>query len=1231
MKVNLLINTLITLLCGTYSLSILANSLENEVAIKMLLEKANYWHSKSNYPLAYDALYKVFAIEQYNIEALYLMSHYKIQQGKKQEAILWINKLKKYSPNDQRIVKLMRLDPHKDISPESLQQAREWAKNGHIKQAIQAYDKLFANHPPTGDLALEYYETLAGSKAHLDKAILALTERVQHSPSDFKAQRILATVLTYQEKTRREGIQKLFQIENKNEVVIHSLKQALLWLQPNEQDLPLYQNFISLSPKDDSVMEYYHSRVGNNETLSGFSLLNKGHIAQAKQKFTAVLMKDPKKVDAIAGLGYVALHQKDYQQAEKLLTEAANNTKEHKKTQWLKDAQNMGYYSAIDTVKQLIRNKQYDKALILINETHASDTQQLITLDLFRGQLYRAKKDYSSAESLYQQLDKKYPNNKLIKEQLIWVFAEQKKYAEFEQLLQSLPPAERHAYQQKIDTSEQHRQSAAKALDNGLISEAEHILKNALVKAPQNAWLTLDYARVLMKKGELEKANAMMNNLVANYPSAATWHSALIWESEQNQWNNVLILINKIPTEFQSDEIITLKKRATLNKQIDIAQHYIDNGNYNAALNTLRHNINTLPDNPSDIGRLAQLYMDAGDNQQAVNIIRQNLSATPQGNLKDYTQQILILRRLGYYSEAESLMNTPALLSAMSEKEISNIRISYLSEQADSFRENGYLNEAWQILAPEIKNDPNNSKLLLSTARIYQANGQSDQATDIYRYILSISPKNQEALIGLVNLAISNKNITEAKKYFADIKPTDHTDYIVLSARLAQLAGDNNQAIKLLKTAQWGLVQPQKNLTYLPINHPLSGEMQTYRYQNNRQKEQLNHIETLLADLRQKTSVSINSEVQFTRHSGESGLSQLTELKETVTLSLPLFDDVKLALNVSPSMMSSGKTPAENASLVGSGALTRANRRSLVESDLRNDLHADEINERAIQGLESSMMLKGDNFQFDFGHTNSDGVIVSLVGGAEWMLETSPNSRLTFGAERRAVTDSLLSYSGLIDSTTGRKWGAVTRNAVSTQYAWDDSQYGAYAKVAINKYIGTQVPNNQSIDLNTGTYIYGINKKDKSLKFGANVHYMGFDKNLNHYTLGQAGYFSPQRYIAISLPVSYEQTIDKLSLKLNSTLGYQSYSSNSADYYPTDKRYQAELKNYSQNDEYIDYVYEKSSEKGFSYSINFDTNYKFSPSSFIGANVSYNTFGNYNETKANIYFKYLFDNDILGK
>ncbi|MBO0170498.1 hypothetical protein J0680_24645, partial [Vibrio parahaemolyticus] len=82
-----------------------------------------------------------------------------------------------------------------------------------------AYDKLFTHNPPSGDLAIEYYETLAGSKKHLEKAIAELRKIAQQTPSDEKVQRILATVLTYQEKTRREGIQKLIQNENKDKAV----------------------------------------------------------------------------------------------------------------------------------------------------------------------------------------------------------------------------------------------------------------------------------------------------------------------------------------------------------------------------------------------------------------------------------------------------------------------------------------------------------------------------------------------------------------------------------------------------------------------------------------------------------------------------------------------------------------------------------------------------------------------------------------------------------------------------------------------------------------------------------------------------------------------------------------------------------------------------------------------------------------------------------------------------
>nr|WP_282555206.1 tetratricopeptide repeat protein [Providencia stuartii] len=396
------------------------------------------------------------------------MSYYKIQQGKKQEAALWVNKLKKYAPDDQRLSQLAQFSPRENRSDEILKKAREFATQGQIEQAIQAYDKLFTHNPPSGDLAIEYYETLAGSKKHLEKAIAELRKIAQQTPLDEKVQRILATVLTYQEKTRREGIQKLIQIENKDKAVVNSLKQALLWLQPDEKDLPAYQHFMNLSPNDSLVMEHYNNRIGNSDIRAGFTLLNRGSLEQAKQKFTQALTNDPKNIDATAGLGYVALRQKNYQEAEKLLSEAANNTTDHKRAQWLKDIKNINYYSQLDRVKQLARNQQFDHAISLLKSTSVSDPQQQLALNLLLAQTYRDKKDYASAESLYRTLHQNYPNNKTVKEQLVWLFNEQKKYQELELLLQTFSPTERYDYQQKINFSEQYRKNAEKALNNGL-------------------------------------------------------------------------------------------------------------------------------------------------------------------------------------------------------------------------------------------------------------------------------------------------------------------------------------------------------------------------------------------------------------------------------------------------------------------------------------------------------------------------------------------------------------------------------------------------------------------------------------------------------------------------------------------------------------------------------------------------------------------------------------------
>ena len=93
--------------------------------------------------------------------------------------------------------------------------------------------------------------------------------------------------------------------------------------------------------------------------------------------------------------------------------------------------------------------------------------------------------------------------------------------------------------------------------------------------------------------------------------------------------------------------------------------------------------------------------------------------------------------------------------------------------------------------------------------------------------------------------------------------------------------------------------------------------------------------------------------------------------------------------------------------------------------------------------METNLSLTGDSYKLDIGNTPTGGEFTRMVGGVEWMPKLSHNSSLDLKAERRAVTDSLLSYVGAKDKTTGESWGAVTRNGVSAQYAWDNDLVAA--------------------------------------------------------------------------------------------------------------------------------------------------------------------------------------------
>ncbi|WP_071601387.1 cellulose synthase subunit BcsC-related outer membrane protein [Dickeya chrysanthemi] len=157
---------------------------------------------------------------------------------------------------------------------------------------------------------------------------------------------------------------------------------------------------------------------------------------------------------------------------------------------------------------------------------------------------------------------------------------------------------------------------------------------------------------------------------------------------------------------------------------------------------------------------------------------------------------------------------------------------------------------------------------------------------------------------------------------------------------------------------------------------------------------------------------------------------------------------------------------------------------------------------------------------------------------------------------------------------------------------------------------------------NAGAYVRPVHDRDHELKTGISLSWMDFDKNLSYYSYGQGGYFSPQNYVSVSLPIEWSQRYDNLNLKAGVSVGYQSYTLDKSDYFPNNPDWQAFLDEAVTNGFAKESHYAGESKSGVGYNAHVGADYRVTKDVTVGGQMSYDTFGNYNETTAQLYFRY---------
>ena len=299
-------------------------------------------------------------------------------------------------------------------------------------------------------------------------------------------------------------------------------------------------------------------------------------------------------------------------------------------------------------------------------------------------------------------------------------------------------------------------------------------------------------------------------------------------------------------------------------------------------------------------------------------------------------------------------------------------------------------------------------------------------------------------------------------------------------------------------------------------------------------------IRSASADLyrQQDTTVTFNQDYQ--RSSGTPGYSDFTAHVSMLQLDTPLAAPAWLGLadnqgrafaradvvQLDAGSFSSGNYQAD----FGTCADTLCNSDSLQTAD----------------GISLGVGWQSQQWQGDLGTTPLGFAVVDWVGSltyrSDWQGLPSlglPSIGWDLGISRRPITSSLLSFAGTTDPNTQQTWGGVRVNQLALSGSYDQGlAHGVWGNIDLGLLTGKNVEDNQRYRLMGGYYYKLINEDHRRLSLGANSMWWQYQKDLSGYTLGQGGYYSPQQYFSLGLPVSYRQRTADWSWELSGSYSW---------------------------------------------------------------------------------------------
>jgi Tfp pilus assembly protein PilF len=1218
-------------------------------AVSALLAQAKYWQANGAPSQSLDSLRRLLQLDPTNADALVLRVQIELTQGDTVSASQDMATLRQLQPTAAQIPLLARMQAEaaNPVDTDALTAARNAAQAGNYALAVSLYRQAFHGSAPPSAYALEYYQTMAGTPDGWGQTLSGLSDIVSENPGDLQAQLAFARVETYQASERQAGISRLAALTSYPAIArgaATAWKQALAFLPETPDSVPLYQAYLAKFPNDPQVQTFISAAntpkaaspadTEGDDRAKAFAALNAGDLSSAASLFQAALAIETNDPDALGGMGLVRLRQGESGAARDFLQRAIA-ADPAAAAQWKAALSGADRAAAYASATSLLNAGDLTHAERALNEIIAGggDTtgayEMLATAQTRQG-------DLAGAAASWRAVLARDPHNGQALVGLGSILSRQGDQQGAQTLFQQAAASGQGALVASAQADALRRQ--ARAASNPTVALA--LARAAVAAAPDDPWARLDLARALKSAGQNGEARQQMDQLIGGpNPSTADLQAAALFAAGDDRLADANALVARLPASAMTPDMRAIQARFALTRQVANA---VAQGAGNPALT--RQLLVTMAATPDPDGSrgaaIATALVNAGDPEGAQLAIQTAIAANPAADAAALMNYANALLNAGQDSTALQLvqnLQSRGGLTPDQQQTLTALSDGLAIRASDRLAKAGKLADAYDQLAPGLAKSPDDPALNMALARLYQDDHQPKQALAINQALLTNDPHNLEARDGAVNAAIAagdTKTASQLVQTGESLQPNEPRVW-VMAANLAQAQGDNGAALSDLQTAQTlrqqqliaqsggapavalaaanpvqvnpfgsadgGLSDPGPSVLGVPAG--------TYPMPPTPPDALSQQIASQINTLQAAQMAFGQAGLDLNSRSGSSGLDQLQTFSTPIIGSFSPRGVGTVSLTATPIFLLAGQVSGDPTSL------------SRFGSDALDSAAVPKDQSAAGVGVNAAYTLPW--FKANVGGTPFGFHTENLVGGAELDPTLPGGVSLSLAASRQPVTDSLLSYASTVDPRTGALFGAVLRDRVNAQVTLQTGAGYVYVGGGADQLKGKHVARNNEIEFGAGG-AYPVEQTDSSTTTaGVNVTYFSYSKNLRYFTLGQGGYFSPQSYFAVTIPLDYKETDGALTWEVGAMAGVQSYTENASPYYPEDPGLQAKLAAAAATSTYLQSTYPGDSETGIVGGVHGNFEYRLNNEFVIGGKLDYQRTANWNQTDALLYARYL--------